>query len=96
MRYQFAISFLGMNFKLYAQPVCYYCIKSKTETRFQGRSDWQYKDVYRKTIENQHHACILDANYYLSTYNIPFKLASSTELKKSFVIDSVLPLYTKV
>ena len=27
---------------------------------------------------NQHHACILEANYYLSFYNVDFKLASST------------------
>ena len=28
------------------------------------------KDLYRKTMENQHHACILEANYYrLGTVN---------------------------
>ena len=41
--------------------------------------NWQYKDVSRKTIENQHLASILDAKYYLSVYNVHFKLASSTE-----------------
>ena len=39
----------------------------------------QYKDIYRKIMNNQHHACILDANYYLSVYNMHFKLAFSTE-----------------
>ena len=28
--------------------------------------NWQYKYVYRKTIENQHHASILEASHYLS------------------------------
>ena len=26
-------------------------------------------------MNNQHHACILEANYYLSAYNVHFKLA---------------------
>ena len=39
----------------------------------------EYKDIYRKIINNQHHACILEANYYLSVYNVSFNLALSTE-----------------
>ena len=30
-------------------------------------------------MNNQHDASILEANYYLSVYNVHFKLASSTE-----------------
>ena len=40
---------------------------------------WQYKDVYRKIMNNQHHACILEADYYSSVCNVYFKLASSSE-----------------
>ena len=29
--------------------------------------NWQYKYVYRKIRNNQHHTCILEANYYLFT-----------------------------
>ena len=32
-----------------------------------------------KTNENQHHASILGAKYYLSVYNVYFKLASFTK-----------------
>ena len=32
--------------------------------------NWQYKDIYRKIINNQHNACILETNYYLSVYNV--------------------------
>ena len=53
----------------------------------------QHKDVHRKTIENQHHFFLLEANYYLSVCNVHFKLALCTEFKK---IDKVLSLYTKV
>ena len=28
---------------------------------------------------NNQHTCILEASYYLSVYNVHFKLASSTE-----------------
>ena len=41
--------------------------------------NWQYKDIKRKTTENQHQASILEANYYLSVYNIHLKLVSSIE-----------------
>ena len=36
-------------------------------------------DVYRKIMNNRHHAWILEANYCLSVYNVHFKLALSTE-----------------
>ena len=39
-------------------------------------------------MNNQHHASILEANYYLSVYNVHFKLALST--------DPVLTIYTKI
>ena len=39
----------------------------------------KYKDVYRKTIESQHHTSILEANYYISIYNVYFKVALATE-----------------
>ena len=35
--------------------------------------------VFRKIMNNQHHACRLNANYYLSVCNVHFNLASSTE-----------------
>ena len=47
-------------------------------------------------MTNQHHPPIIEANYYLTVYNVQFKLASSTECKNSFLIDPVLLLYTKV
>ena len=30
-------------------------------------------------MNNQHNACILEANYYLNVYKVPFKLVLSTE-----------------
>ena len=41
--------------------------------------NWQYKDVNKKIMNNQHHTCIHEANYYLSVFNVHFKLALSTE-----------------
>ena len=38
-----------------------------------------YKDVYRETVENQHHTFILKANYVFSICIVNFKLALSTE-----------------
>ena len=35
----------------------------------------QYEDFYRKIMNNQHHASILEANYYLSVYNVHFKIS---------------------
>ena len=32
-----------------------------------------------KIINNEHYACISEANYYLSVYNEYFELTSSTE-----------------
>ena len=58
--------------------------------------NWQYKEVYRKIVRNQHHARILAAYYYLNVYNVHLMLASSTELKNSFPIDPGLSLYTKI
>ena len=40
---------------------------SLSNTRGVSRN-WQYKDVYRKLRNNQYHASILEANYYLSIY----------------------------
>ena len=37
--------------------------------------------ICRKTKENQYWTCIIEANYYLSVYNVHFKLASSQEQK---------------
>ena len=34
--------------------------------------NWQYKDIDRKILNNQHHTCILEANYYLSVCNVHF------------------------
>ena len=34
-------------------------------------------------MNNQQHACILEANYYLNVYNVHFKLALTTEQKKN-------------
>ena len=36
---------------------------------------------YRKIRNNQHHAGILEANYYLSVYNVYFKSALFTQLQ---------------
>ena len=47
-------------------------------------------------MNNQHHACILEANFYLSIYIVHFKLALSTEYKNSFLSDPALSLYTKI
>ena len=47
-------------------------------------------------MNNQHHTCILKGNYYLSVYNVHFKFALFTELKKYFLIDPVLSLYAKI
>ena len=55
-----------------------------------------YKDVQRKIMNNQHYKCILEANYYLSVYNVHFKLRSSTEQKNSYLTDPVLAFYTKI
>ena len=48
------------------------------DVHFSISRNWQYKDVYRKIMNDQHHACILEANYYLSVYNVHFKLALSS------------------
>ena len=41
--------------------------------------NWQYKDIYRKMKNYQHHTYILKANFYLSVYNVQFKLVSSNK-----------------
>ena len=51
--------------------------------------------VSKKTMENQHQACILEAKYYLNVRRVYFKLALCTDQKK-ILIDPVLWLYTKV
>ena len=52
---------------------------------------WQYNDLYRKIMNNQHHACISEANYYCVAPNVHVKLISSTKLKNTF-----LSWYTKI
>ena len=36
--------------------------------------NWQYKDIYRKIMNNQHHARIPEAFYYLSVCNVHLEL----------------------
>ena len=49
-------------------------------TIFGGISrNWEYKDFYRKLMNDQHYACILEAFYNLNINNVHFKLALSTE-----------------
>ena len=43
-------------------------------------------------MNNQHHACVLEANCYLCTFIVYFKL----HLNTSFLIDPVLLLHTKI
>ena len=59
---------------------CVYALISKQVCKLSSvvSRNWQYKDVYRKTMNNQHHTCILEANYYLSVCNVHFKLALSS------------------
>ena len=45
--------------------------------------NWQYKNVCRRIMYNQHHTCVLEADYYLSFYNVHFKLDLSTEWNKN-------------
>ena len=47
-------------------------------------------------MNNQHHAYIFKANYYLSVYNVHFKLVLSTGWKHVFLINPVLSLHTKI
>ena len=47
-------------------------------------------------MKNQHHICILEANYYLSVYEVYFKVGFDLLSKTFYLIDPVLPLYTKV
>ena len=59
--------------------------------------NYQYKDVHKKTTENQHCECILKANYFFKVHNVHFKLASSTEYKKrSYLIDPDLSFNDKI
>ena len=46
----------------------------------------QYKDVYSKIMNNQHHTCIPEANYFLRIYNVQLKLALSA-VNFFFLID---------
>ena len=55
--------------------------------------NWQHKDVYSKRTENQHHTSILEANYYLSVYNVYFNLTSSTEQKILFSLIQSKKIY---
>ena len=47
-------------------------------------------------MNNQHRAYILEANDYLSVYNVHFKLALSPEQKYLFSLIQFLLLYTKI
>ena len=49
--------------------------------------NWQYNDVYKKTIENWYHDFILETSYILNACNMHVKLASSTEQKNIFSLN---------
>ena len=44
--------------------------------------NWQYKSVHSKTMNNQHHACILETNYFFSVYNTPGGIRKRSLFKK--------------
>ena len=53
------------------------------------------KVLIGKVIENQQDNSILNINYYFSVYCIMFT-SCSLHLKNAFLIDQILPLYTKI
>ena len=56
-------------------------MREKSQNKYQCHisRNWQYTDVYRKMMKNQHHSWILDAIYYLNFRNVHLKLAFCTE-----------------
>ena len=60
--------------------------KSVTKSHKNISWNWQYKDIYRKIMNNQHHTCILEAHYYLSVYNVYFISFIYRVKKKLFLL----------